>query len=170
MAFTLYLDGDPQETYIEAGESFRVQLEDVDRSSGYDETCVHCGEAIEDRNGVWFHTSTDHAVCNWTDESEDEEFTEEDTVAEVGPFAWCNSAAITLDPEDNAVHCSISVGDPRGAFTFTVRQIPTSYNGDGTISNPDLAGKLIIHTPYPGEGLPHMETIELRPGTLEVKS
>ncbi len=71
-----------------------------------------------------------------------------------GPLSWFNSARITTDPDDDAVHCVVSVGDPRGGFCFTVCRKP-----DGT---------LLIHTPYPGEGMAHEETHELHPGTLVV--
>ena len=73
---------------------------------------------------------------------------------EPGPLTWLNSARITTDPDDDAVHCVVSVGDPRGGFCFTVRRMPD--------------GRLVIHTPRPGEPLPHMETQERRPGTIEV--
>lgn len=69
-------------------------------------------------------------------------------------LTWLNSARITTDPKDDAVHCLVSVGDPRGAFCFTVRRMPD--------------GKIIINTPYPGEGMAHQETKELNPGTLVV--
>ena len=73
---------------------------------------------------------------------------------EPGPLDWLNSARITTDPGDDAVHCVVSVGDPRGGFGFTVRRLSD--------------GRLVIHTPYPGEGLPHMATRQINPGTLEV--
>lgn len=71
-----------------------------------------------------------------------------------GPLSWMNSARITTDPKDDAVHCLVSVGDPRGAFCFTVRRLPD--------------GRLIIHTPHPGEGWAHMETRQLHDGALVV--
>ena len=67
---------------------------------------------------------------------------------------WFNSARINVDPDKEEVTCAVSVGDPRGAFVFTIRRTP-----DGT---------LLIHTPYPGESLPHMRTKQLHKGTLEV--
>jgi len=70
-----------------------------------------------------------------------------------GPLFWLNSARVTTDPEDDAVHCVVSVGDPRGGFCFTVRRIPST-------------GQLVIHLPHPGEGMAHVKTAELHPGTL----
>ena len=71
-----------------------------------------------------------------------------------GPLDWLNSARITTDPDDDAVRCAVSVGDPRGAFTFTVRRLSD--------------GRLVIHVPYPGESLAHVETTHLHEGTLLV--
>ena len=73
---------------------------------------------------------------------------------EPGPLTWLNSARITADPKDDAVHCVVSVGDPRGGFCFTVRRLTD--------------GRLVIHTPYPGESLSHCRTIHLHDGTLLV--
>lgn len=71
-----------------------------------------------------------------------------------GPLDWLNSARIVADRSEDAVHCLVSIGDPRGAFCFTVRRLPD--------------GRIVIHTPHPGEGMAHMETRQLHPGTLEV--
>jgi hypothetical protein len=70
------------------------------------------------------------------------------------PLAWANSAHLRFDPDEDAIYLSVSVGDPRGRFVFTVRRMPS--------------GELILHTPYPGEGMPHIPLTEIRPGTYEV--
>ena len=70
-----------------------------------------------------------------------------------GPLAWCNSAAITLDREDDAVHVSISCGDPRGAFVMTIRRIE---------------GNLLMHVPHPGDSLLHEPLAEHHAGTYKV--
>lgn len=77
-----------------------------------------------------------------------------DEEAEREPLAWCNSAAMDWNAAEDSVTVSISVGDPRGAFAFTVRRLAD--------------GSLIMHTPYPGEGMPHMPLRELHPGTYEI--
>ena len=82
----------------------------------------------------------------------DEDGVEEDT--DTRPLGWLNSARITTDPEEDAVHACISVADPRGAFVMTVRRMPD--------------GRMVIHLPHPGEGMPHMKTKVLHDGTLEV--
>lgn len=71
-----------------------------------------------------------------------------------GPLTWLNSARITTDPADDAVHCLVSIGDPRGAFCFTVRRLPD--------------GRIVLYVPYPGDPTPHENIKEIRPGTLEV--
>lgn len=72
-----------------------------------------------------------------------------------GPLSWVNSARITLDPDEDAVHCVVSVADPRGGFCFTIRR--------------RTDGQLLIHTPYPGESLPHCTTTLHHEGTLLVE-
>lgn len=78
-------------------------------------------------------------------------------VPERVPLSWVNSAAIDADDKDDSVTVSISVGDPRGAFTFTVRRIPDDAESD-------LAGRLLMHLPYPGHPLPHEPLTEHHPG------
>lgn len=164
--FMLHIDGEAQD--LEAvsqpqydNESLRIQLEDGDRSSGYSEACRHCGSRIVDESDGWQHESTGSKFCDLLDalddqdELIDDDEADERTTAEPGPFAWCNSASITLDPDDNAVHVSISVGDPRGAFVMTVRQLSD--------------GSLVLHHPHPSDGMAHMDTAELHPGTLAIK-
>lgn len=77
------------------------------------------------------------------------------------PVSWCNSAAIHADASDDSVTVSISVGDPRGAFTLTVRRVPDDADGD-------LAGHLIMHTPYAAQPAPHMALTPLHDGTYVV--
>lgn len=74
------------------------------------------------------------------------------------PLSWCNSAAVHTDESEDSVTVSISVGDPRGAFTFTIRRVPDDAEGD-------LAGRLIMHTPYTGEPMPHAALTVLHEGT-----
>ena len=72
-----------------------------------------------------------------------------------GPLTWLNSARITASPDDDAVYCIVSVGDPRGGFCFTVRRLSD--------------GRLIVHVPHPGESLPHAATTQMHEGTLLVE-
>lgn len=147
---------------------------------GYEAVCIHCGEPVVDEGGEVYTHADGESYCDedaWLAAAD--EATEDDeggsaadhyegTYAEpeTGPGSWCNSASVIVDEEENSVSVSISVGDPRGGFYFTVRRVPTITNGAGEVENPELAGKLILHTPYPGEGLPHMGLTELHPGTF----
>ncbi len=81
-----------------------------------------------------------------------------------GPLEWVNSARVTLDPEEDAVHFVCSIFDPRGGFGFTVRRMRGSGKGDAD----DNAGILLLHYPYPGAGMQHAEVREVGPGTVEV--
>jgi hypothetical protein len=79
------------------------------------------------------------------------------------PLSWCNSATIHADEVEDSVTVAISVGDPRGAFTFIIRRVPQDVKSD-------LAGQLIMHVPYIGESRGHMELTPLHEGTYAVGS
>lgn len=74
------------------------------------------------------------------------------------PLSWVNSAGIHTDADGDSVTVTISVGDPRGAFAFTVRRV-TPDDGEPY---------LVMHTPYPGEGLPHMPLTRISDGTYRI--
>lgn len=76
-------------------------------------------------------------------------------------LSWCNSAAVHIDESEDSVTLSISVGDPRGAFTLTIRRIPDDVEGD-------LAGHLIMHVPYVDQPSLHMNLFPLHEGTYVV--
>ncbi len=76
-------------------------------------------------------------------------------------LSWCNSASIRTDETDDAITLSLSTGDPRGAFTVTVRRVPDDANSP-------LAGRLLLHVPYPGEPMPHEPLHPLHPGTFVI--
>jgi len=73
-----------------------------------------------------------------------------------GALSWLNSARVTADPDEDAVHCVVSVADPRGGFCFTVRRM-----NDGT---------LIMHVPQPRDGMLHAPLEEMHPGTFRIGS
>lgn len=75
-------------------------------------------------------------------------------------LSWANGAAIHTDPEEDSITVTISVGDPRGAFAFTVRRIPDEASDNG--------GRLIMHTPHPDESSPHVELTTAHTGTYWV--
>ena len=70
------------------------------------------------------------------------------------PLGWLNSASIVTDADDDAVRFFVSVGDPRGAFQFTVRRMPD--------------GELLIQTPTIHHPESHRPLRELFPGTLQI--
>jgi hypothetical protein len=111
--------------------------------------CGDCGHDFDEPVTVHYDEEKsieDTEVCP---DCESEDITEDS-----GTHTWLNSAAITIDPESvNGVTVSISVGDPRGAWSFTVRKLDD--------------GSMIMHTPYPGEGMPHEALVELHPGTYQ---
>jgi hypothetical protein len=135
----LYVDGEPLDAAEIPEKEFRVQYE-TPAAEGY-EWCGVCGDEIADYGDGYRHTD---AGSNLDD----------DHTPTLAPLSWCNSATLTFSEEEDAVHVSISVGDPRGAFSMTVRRLT-----DGTI---------VLHHPYPGEGWAHMETREDHPGTLVI--
>jgi hypothetical protein len=73
---------------------------------------------------------------------------------EAMPLGWLNSASIVTDADDDAVRIFVSVGDPRGAFQFTVRRMP--------------GGELLIQTPTTDHPESHRPLRELFPGTLQI--
>jgi len=73
---------------------------------------------------------------------------------EPGALTWLNSARVTADPDEDAVRFAVSVGDPRGAFVFTVRRL-----NDGT---------LVMHVPHPGDSCLHAPLTPLHEGTFRI--
>jgi len=68
------------------------------------------------------------------------------------PLGWLNSASIDVDRDRETVTLSVSVGDPRGAFTLVIRRTPD--------------GQLIMHVPDAGEPLYDLE--KLHEGTYKI--
>ena len=78
--------------------------------------------------------------------------TKEEGLPTAGPLAWLNSARITADVAGDAIHCVVSIDDPRGGICMTIRRKPN--------------GEILIHLPTPADGMPHVQLRELHPGTL----
>lgn len=171
----LNVDGEPVETrdILDSVEGFRVQAESDAWGDSYDHRCEKCHASVDsdgiDESGgtecpdgeeTWEHDDDEHPECGpdcevkgTTDgdleHSHEDHYTRqvfERHVPVPSPLSWWNSSAIDVDPNDNSVTVTISVGDPRGAFVFTVRQVEPD----------DGAPYLIMHTPYPGQGWAHM--------------
>jgi len=76
-------------------------------------------------------------------------------------LSWCNRAGIRADETDDAIILSLSTGDPCGAFTFMIRRVPDDADSP-------LAGRLLLHLPYPGQPAPHDAVHPLHPGTFVI--
>ncbi|MCP3800710.1 hypothetical protein NLX83_15690 [Allokutzneria sp. A3M-2-11 16] len=150
MTASLYLDSD----YVATTEDeSRVALEFGGDLPGY--RCARCGADLDD-TGDGFSGADGDTLCP--------DYENEDGDPDDGPhepqaiaLAWANSATIVTNEAEDSITVLISVGDPRGAFAFTVRRVPDDA--------PSHGGALILHTPYPGESLPHRPLSELHPGT-----
>jgi len=166
MPSALYLDGDHVE-YVE-DDAARVTLEfPWDDPVTY--RCAACGaDLVETTEGLQTgetgesrcpdYDPADHPERDPDAGGDGPDYGEGPHVPERVPLSWVNSAAIDTDDKDDSVTVSISVGDPRGAFSFTVRRIPDDADSE-------LAGRLLLHVPYPGHPLPHEPLTEHHPGT-----
>ncbi|NKQ57330.1 hypothetical protein HFP15_31140 [Amycolatopsis sp. K13G38] len=158
------------------GDMISISPEDFDDSSvitleNAEETewrCLACGESLtEETDG--YADESGSLICDAYDPYDDPEIDDVDTApdfregshrAQRVPLAWANGAAIHTNPDEDSITVTVSVGDPRGAFAFTVRRIPDDAGTNG--------GRLIMHTPYPGEPMPHRDLIEDHTGTYWV--
>ncbi len=153
MFTALYVDGSP--VGLSDPEVGTVSLE-FGTGDGVEFRCRACGEDLmETLDGM--ESEPDGVLCPDAEPLDDD--ANKRHAPERIPLSWCNRASITADPDEDSVTVAISVGDPRGAFTFTIRRIPDDVAGP-------LAGRLVAHLPHPGEPMPHAPVREIRPGTL----
>lgn len=118
------------------------------------DTCAHCGHAIAEY-GEWLHDDTGNPWCGNLSE---QEASEDAPVATPAPHAPGNWAGITIDDEGEAVQVQISVGDPRGCLTMTLRRV-TNDEGEST---------LLLHVPHADDSTPHVALTPMHPGTFKV--
>ena len=146
-------------------DSSVVTLENAD---GTELRCAACGEPLSEAPEGYVDDSGG-LVCAAYDPFEDPDVDDVESAPEVGeaphraqrvPLSWCNGAGIHTDTREDSVTVTISVGDPRGAFIFTVRRIPDDAETNG--------GRLLMHTPHPGQSLPHAELTPDHAGTYWV--
>ncbi|MBQ0926682.1 hypothetical protein KBO27_22265 [Saccharopolyspora endophytica] len=157
------------------GEMISTDHDDTDSSvitfENADDTewrCQACGEPLtEETDG--YTDESGSLICDAYDPYEDPEIDDAESAPDFreGPhrpqrvaLSWANGATIHTDPGEDSITVTISVGDPRGAFAFTVRRVPDDAMDNG--------GRLIMHTPYPGEPLPHVELTTAHTGTYWV--
>jgi hypothetical protein len=158
MFAALYADGLPVDADAET-ESVTLEF---GTGAGAAWRCRACGEDLTETTQGYAADTPDGSVC-WAsqDAPSGPEHSDRPHDPEPVPLSWCNGAGIRVDESADSVTLSLSVGDPRGAFTFTLRRIPEDAPGE-------LAGRIVLHTPYPGESLPHMPLAAVRPGTYLV--
>lgn len=172
---------DIEDQFIEEmeGESITVSFDD----SG--PRCQHCGETIADYGDNGWQgeeggkdcpgNTTECEECdgigtlfpNWPEDKETQEDCPNPTCDRgtvnlghepperetVETFA--NSAGIHVSNDGTELSVTISVGDPRGAFSMTVRKLPD--------------GRMILHVPYADMPMGHRDLVEMHPGTFEIK-
>jgi len=141
----------------EYASEFRDEAGELDEESFWDDiedTIEH-----ECKPEPYLHVSIDGEEEIWVEDLESVRISNPDKENGYdethGPIDWMNSAAIRLDRDDDAVHLTISVGDPRGAFVFTVRRRPDT-------------GELLMHLPTPDQGMLHERLTEIHPGTYKI--
>lgn len=158
---SISIDGEPQAV----SDDVETVLVEFDTDSAETHRCTACYEPLTEEDGV-YKGGRQGAECteNISDEPDaDGDYYYLPHDPEPIPLSWVNSAGVHLNEGEDSVTVTISVGDPRGAFAFTVRRIPADADGE-------LAGRLLMHTPYPGQSSPHMPVKELHPGTYVIGS
>ncbi|GGM80899.1 hypothetical protein GCM10012275_59410 [Longimycelium tulufanense] len=162
--FVLSLNGEMISTDVDNDSSI-ITVENADDTMWQ---CAACGGALSEEPDGYADESGSQ-ICDAYDPYDDPEVDDIDTApdfregphrAERVPLSWANSAAIHTDPAEDSITVTVSVGDPRGAFAFTLRRIPDDAPTNG--------GRLIMHTPYPGQPLPHADLTEDHTGTYWV--
>lgn len=121
--------------------------------------CSACGEYLTEEIDGWADETGDH-TCGAYDPNDESTGVDGLHAPERVALSWANNAGVHADADADSFTVTISVGDPRGAFAFTVRRIP---DGDH-----EHAGRLVLHAPHPQESAPHEGLTELHPGTFLV--
>lgn len=162
--FVLSADGQMLASDIE-DETSSVALENA---NGTEWRCAACdAELSEDVDG--YTDETGSQICDAYDPDEDPDIRDGESAPDIGegphwperiPLSWTNSAGIHTDPDEDSITLTVSVGDPRGAFAFTVRRVP-----DDTDMH---AGRLMLHVPSPEDITPHAGLTPVHPGTYRV--
>ena len=119
--------------------------------------CEHCGESIAEYMTGWEH---DHTGSRWCHDLSDSDAADSDDATSASPAMSLpvNWAGITTNTDDESVRVEISVGDPRGCLTMTVRRV----------RDDDGAERLLLHVPHAGDSLPHVAMREIAPGTYQI--
>lgn len=154
---TVYAEGiSPAEKSTPEFDSLQIGLAGLYAANGPEEygveyRCKHCKEPLKEQedNGPLQSFSRNPEFCYANEKSDSHE-------KEFIPLSWANWAGLSLNDEEDSVRLQISVGELRGCMEFTVRRMPD--------------GRLIMHTPYPSDGTPHVYLSPLHDGTFEILS
>ena len=119
--------------------------------------CAHCGDSIAEYVTGWEHDTTG---SRWCRDLTDAEAAEDDaaTAAAPAPVAPGNWAGVTIEPDEETTQVEISVGDPRGCFTMTLRRVRDSEGRT----------HLFLRVPHPEDSTPHAPMREVYPGYYEI--
>ena len=118
--------------------------------------CAHCGDLIAEYS-EWVHDSSGQVWCH--DLTDDEAADDDDaTAATPAPVAPGNWAGVTIKPDEETTQVEISVGDPRGCFTMTLRRVRDSEG----------RARLFLRVPHPEDSTPHASMREVHPGYYEI--
>ena len=119
--------------------------------------CAHCGDTIAEYVTGWEHDTTGNRWCH---DLTDEEAAEDDdaTAATPAPTSPGNWAGVTIEPDEETTQVEISVGDPRGCFTMTLRRV---HDSEGRTH-------LFLRVPHPEDSTPHAPMREVYPGYYEI--
>lgn len=151
--------GDPRDEYVEDDEfSVHAEIEEAT-------LCKHCDEPIAEYDG-WVH---DHTANRWCENITDSEAAERRVKAEVygydepaeaepGKSLPGNWIGMSTKPEDESVSVQISLGDPRGCLTMTVRRVRDEDGNE----------RLLLRVPNPDDSTPHVTMREIAPGTYQI--
>lgn len=144
----------------QAGKSTRASHGHIDASSAdsvsttfqlpEDRICKHCAQTITSDDGeTWAHEDTELPACD-PDRLDTEADSATAAPTTTAPGNWIG---FTTSPEKQETRVEISIGDPRGCLTMTVRRLDD--------------GRLILHVPTSSEM--HADLHELHPGTYEIR-
>jgi hypothetical protein len=151
----LLIDGEAVETLDEDRQTVTLVI----GGDGPVHRCGGCGDVLcETADGLWLG-ETSGEDCPAADAGESYDGLAVSAHAPLAvPLSWCRHAGVDIDESDDSVTAHICVGDPRGAFTFTVRRIPDDADSP-------LAGRLLLHLPYPNAPMGHRPLMPLHDGT-----
>lgn len=88
----------------------------------YEEVCRHCGEVIEEDDGVWYHEDSGEMHCY--------EDTDRESAEPNGNVAPVNWVSCELDNDRGEARLSFSLGDPRGGVELRIMTRPNPRTGE----------------------------------------